>query len=60
MLEGAGGKSVGNSLKLVVEKDVKGVDVPYPGRTLYDNEGKYWEIEGVRCFILITHSIDDD
>ena len=48
------GASVGDSVELVVEKDERGVVVPSPGRTLYDNEGKWQEIGIVRCCIFVA------
>ncbi len=46
---GTSGASVGNSLKLVVEKDERSVDEPSWGRILYDNGGKHWGIGRIRC-----------
>ena len=47
-------KSVGESLRLAVEKCERSVDAPSPERTLYNNEGKWWESGIVRCFILVA------
>ena len=57
---GTSGKPVGEYLKLAVEKDERSVDVTSAGRTLYDNEKKWWEIEIVRYFSSLSLDLSGD